>query len=101
MARGLRLCWRLCQVAEDAGLDLMDSGLTDSDVGLATSVHLFAAFGIRHPADLNGRQFIDSPYTLQTVRVEGGRARVPQGPGLGVEVDEAAVRRLSLPAGSP
>lgn len=93
---GLWLSWRLCHIAEDAGLDLMGSGLTDSDLGLAASLHLFAAFGLRHPADLNGRQFIDSPYTLQTVRVEGGRARVPHGPGLGVEVDEAAVRRLSL-----
>jgi muconate cycloisomerase len=94
---GLWLSWRLCSVAEDAGLELMGSGLTDSDVGLAASLHLFAAFGLRSPADLNGRQFIESPYVVETVRVEGGRARVPNGPGLGVEVDEEEVRRLSIP----
>lgn len=93
---GLWLSWKLCAAAEDSGLDLMGSGLTDSDVGLAASLHLFSAFGLRYPADLNGRQFLESPYLVRTVEVEGGRAKVPSGPGLGVEVDEEAVQRLSL-----
>ena len=85
---GLTLSRRLCQLAEDAGLRLMGSGLTESDVGLAASLHLFAAFGIDTPTDLNGRQFVESPYA-------GGLAHVPWGPGLGVEVNEAVVRRLA------
>lgn len=93
---GLWLSWRLCELVEESGLDLMGSGLTDSDLGLAASLHLFGGFGLRHPADLNGRQFLESPYAVQTVQVEGGYARVPVAPGLGVEVDEGAVRRLSL-----
>lgn len=92
---GLTLSRRLCQLAEDAGLRLMGSGLTESDVGLAASLHLFAAFGIDTPTDLNGRQFVESPYAGPTVQVEGGMAHVPCGPGLGVEVDEAVVRRLA------
>ncbi len=94
---GLWWSWRLCAAAEDAGLQLMGSGLTDSDLGLAASLHLFSAFGVRYPVDLNGRQFIESPYAIQTVRVEGGRAFVPERAGLGVEVDEQAVRRLARP----
>ncbi|MCS7235018.1 MAG: enolase C-terminal domain-like protein [Armatimonadota bacterium] len=96
---GLWLSWKLCALAEDSGIEVMGSGLTDSDIGLAASLHLFSAFGVRHPADLNGRQFIESPYAVETVRVEGGRAQVPTAPGLGVEVDEQVVRRLSLSAG--
>ncbi|MFI0354794.1 mandelate racemase/muconate lactonizing enzyme family protein [Actinomadura sp. 9N407] len=93
---GLTLSRRLCALAEDSGVQLMGSGLTDSDVGLAASLHLFAAYGIDTPVDLNGRQFVESPYAISTVRVEGGTAYVPESPGLGVEVDEAVVRSLAV-----
>ena len=93
---GLTLSRRLCQLAEDCGVALMGSGLTDSDIGLAASVHLFAAHRVAGPVDLNGRQFIASPYAGPTVEVSDGFAQVPTGPGLGVEVDEAVVRKLSV-----
>jgi muconate cycloisomerase len=93
---GLTLSRRLCQLAEDCGVRLMGSGLTDSDLGLAASLHLFAAHDVSGPVDLNGRQFIESPYAGPTVRVEDGVAHVPTGAGLGVEVDEAVVRALAL-----
>ncbi|MEW2330102.1 enolase C-terminal domain-like protein [Micromonospora chersina] len=94
---GLTLSRRLCALAEDAGVRLMGSGLTDSDLGLAASLHLFAAYGIDTPVDLNGRQFVTSSYaTGATVEVKDGIARVPTGPGLGVEVDESVVRELAV-----
>lgn len=94
---GLTLSRRLCALAEDAGVRLMGSGLTDSDLGLAASLHLFAAYGIDTPVDLNGRQFLTSSYTTgATVEVKDGVARVPTGPGLGVEVDESVVRELAV-----
>jgi muconate cycloisomerase len=94
---GLTLSRRLCALAEDSGVRLMGSGLTDSDVGLAASLHLFAAYGIDTAVDLNGRQFVDSVYARgNTVTVRDGRAEVPTGPGLGVDVDESVVRRLAV-----
>ncbi|WP_433319641.1 mandelate racemase/muconate lactonizing enzyme family protein [Micromonospora chersina] len=94
---GLTLSRRLCALAEDAGVRLMGSGLTDSDLGLAASLHLFAAYGIDTPVDLNGRQFLTSSYAIgTTVEVKDGVARVPTGPGLGVEVDESVVRELAV-----
>jgi muconate cycloisomerase len=89
---GLTLSRRLCQYALDSGLRLMGSGLTDSDVGLAASLHLFAAFGIETPVDLNGRQFVESTYARETVQVAHGEADVPDRPGLGVDVDEEWLR---------
>jgi muconate cycloisomerase len=96
---GLTLSRRLCQYAEDSGVRLMGSGLTDSDVGLAASLHLFSAFGITTPVDLNGRQFVASPYARTTVAIEDGWALVPAAPGLGVDVDEEWVRahRVTVP----
>ncbi|MCW3818208.1 hypothetical protein ONA91_27530 [Micromonospora sp. DR5-3] len=94
---GLTLSRRLCALAEDAGVRLMGSGLTDSDLGLAASVHLFAAYGIDTPVDLNGRQFLESSYaTGATVQVRDGVAQVPTGPGLGVDVDESVVKELAV-----
>ncbi|MEU8489554.1 enolase C-terminal domain-like protein [Streptomyces sp. NPDC048641] len=93
---GLTLALRQCQLAEDCGVALMGSGLTESDIGLAASLHLFAAYDLVAPADLNGRQFLTSPYaTGPTIRVRGGTAEVPTGPGLGIGVDEGTVRELA------
>lgn len=94
---GLLLSRRLCQLAEDSGLRLLGSGLTDTDLGLAASLHLFAAFGIDRPVDLNGRQFVRSSYVGErTVEVADGVATVPSGPGLGVDVDADAVAELAF-----
>jgi muconate cycloisomerase len=93
---GLTHALRQCQLAEDAGLAVMGSGLTESDIGLAASLHLFAAFGVDTPVDLNGRQFLTSPYaTGPAIAVADGIAHVPTGPGLGIGVDETVVGELS------
>lgn len=93
---GLTLSLRQCQLAEDCGVALMGSGLTESDIGLAASLHLFAAYDLVAPADLNGRQFLTSPYaTGPTIRVRAGTAEVPTGPGLGIGIDEGTVRELA------
>lgn len=83
-----------CQIAESAGLRLLGSGLCETDLGLATGVHLFAAFGIDSPCDLNGRQFVESAYLRETIQVADGEVVVPDRPGIGVEVDEALVAQF-------
>ncbi|MEV5719112.1 enolase C-terminal domain-like protein [Amycolatopsis mediterranei] len=94
---GLTLSRRLCGFAEDCGTRLMGSGVADSDLGLAASLHLFAAYDIGTPVDLAGRQFVRSPYaTGRTVTVVDGAAEVPTDPGLGVDVDEQVVRSLAV-----
>lgn len=98
---GLTLALRQCQLAEDCGVTLMGSGLTESDIGLAASLHLFAAFGITTPVDLNGRQFLTSPYaTDPIIQISEGMATVPSGPGLGLGINEEVIRELSTHAAS-
>ena len=87
--------WRsrqLCQAAEAAGLALSLSGLTETDLGLAAGLQLAAAFDIS-PLQLNGPQYLDTPFLRERVWKGGGRVGLPEGAGLGVEVDEAWVRR--------
>lgn len=86
---------QLCDTAQAAGLGLSMSGLTETDLGLAAGLQLAAAFGIS-PLQLNGPQYIDTPFLARRVWQGGGTVRLPEGPGLGVEVDEDWVRRHAV-----
>lgn len=84
---------RQIEILRDAGLMVLGSGLTDPDVSLAASLVLFGAYDVSHPAALNGLQFLTGSFLKKPFQLEEGALRVPTGPGLGVEVDEAAIRR--------
>src|SRR5689334_18494975 len=92
---GLYRSRQLCDAAEAAGLELSLSGLTETDLGLAAGLHLAAAYDI-NPLQLNGPQYLDTDFLRERIWTGGGQVRLPTGPGLGVEVDEAHVRRHAL-----
>jgi muconate cycloisomerase len=94
---GLFYARQMCDLALNAGIKLVGSGLMDAPIGFAASVHLFAAYGIDLPVDLNGPQFIAEDYLRQPLAFEGQTVTVPQGPGLGIEIDEDKVRAWRLP----
>lgn len=81
------------------GLALFASGLTDPELSLAASVHLFAAAGLTRPAALNGPQYLDQRGTTNDAfRASDDRLRVPHGPGLGVTLDTSALQSFTLAA---
>lgn len=88
---------QFCSIAEAAGLRLIGSGLCETDLNLAHAVHLFSAFGMDLPADLNGRQFVESAYLQETIEIRNGQAIVPERPGVGVDVDEGLVTKFKPP----
>lgn len=77
-----------------AGLQFLGSGLTDPDVSLAASLILFSAYDLSYPAALNGPQFLAESIITEPFRPVNGKVRVPQGAGLGVEVDEDKLQDL-------
>ena len=80
----------------ERSLQLFASGLTDPDLSLAASIHLFAAAGLTRPAALNGPQFLeDRGVTDNRLRAAGDLIKVPSAPGLGVEVQGAAWRTVA------
>ncbi|MEO8080627.1 MAG: enolase C-terminal domain-like protein [Caldimonas sp.] len=93
---GLFYARQMCDLARNAGLALIGSGLMDAPLGFAASVHLFSAYGIDLPVDLNGPQHIAEDYLATPLPIERQVARVPAGAGLGVTIDEAKVARFAL-----
>ena len=84
---------RQIEILEDAGLLFLGSGLTDPDVALAATLQLYGAYQLKFPAALNGPQFLTGSFLKQPLVAEKGQLVVPTGPGLGVEIDEAKVRK--------
>ncbi|HWQ54319.1 MAG TPA: DUF6807 family protein [Bryobacteraceae bacterium] len=93
---GLLAARQQVELLERHKLMFLGSGLTDPDVALAAALQLYAAFGLRYPAALNGPQFLEgTSFLRRPLVVRDGAIETPKGPGLGVEVDEERVRAAS------
>jgi L-alanine-DL-glutamate epimerase-like enolase superfamily enzyme len=82
------------EIIENAGLMWLGSGLTDPDVSLAASLAVFGAYGLTRPAALNGPQYLSGSILRRPLTPKDGQLAVPEGPGLGIDVDEEKVRQL-------
>ena len=56
---------------------------------------MYVAYRLRKPAALNGPQFLNGSVLRSPLVPVDGQLGVPDGPGLGIEVDEAKVREWS------
>ena len=95
---GLAESWRIVETLEREGLLVYASGLTDPDLSLAASLIFFGAAGLDAPAALNGPQYLTTSILQRPLAAEQDQIGVPKGFGLGVEVDEEAVRRRLIAA---
>ncbi|GAB5376926.1 MAG: enolase C-terminal domain-like protein [Acuticoccus sp.] len=93
---GLYYARQLCDLARNAGMVLIGSGLMDAPIGFAASTHLFAGYGISFPVDLNGPQHIAEDYLAEPLPIELPYALVPDAPGHGCVIDEAKVKAFRL-----
>jgi len=92
---GLTSNKRQIELCNEHGLKWVGSGLSDPDLTLAAALGLYDAFGLDDAAALNGPQFLDASILAQPIRIENAVAHVPEGPGLGVEVDEERLHALA------
>lgn len=92
---GLHRARLAVQIAREAGIGILGSGLTETRLGLAAAVHLLAAYGGCAYADLNGPQFLADDPIYGGIRIAGGEAAVPTAPGIGVTIDEEKMARYA------
>lgn len=97
---GLRNALKTAAVAGANGIEILASGLTDCGIGFAASLHLFSTMKLALPAELNGPELLENLY-VEGLDIANGVASVPNGPGLGVFVDEERIRYESQAAWHP
>ncbi len=90
---------RQIELCQEHKLIWLGSGLTDPDISLAATLGLYGAYGLKKPAALNGPQFLTADVLKKPLRIEKGIAHVPDGPGLGIDVDEDKVIELMKRSG--
>lgn len=95
---GLWPAKQIIELAYRHGLSLLGSGLTDPDLSLAGTLHLFAWAGLDRPAALNGPQYLADSLALNDFTPESAVMELPTGPGLGLILDSRAEATLSVVA---
>ena len=81
------------EMLERNHLLFLGSGLTDPDIALAAALQLYAAYGLKYPAALNGPQFLDGTYLKRPIVVKNGAAEVPRVPDSASRWTMAALAR--------
>ena len=87
---------KVAAVAEAAGLGLYGGCLLESSVGTAAHLQVFAtlremAWGCEH----FGPQILTGDLVTEPLRFADFHVHLPTGPGLGITLDEAALRRYA------
>ncbi len=88
----------VAEIAEAAGITAYGGTMFEGGLAIAAGLHMVAAT----PNIALGAEFYTSTWVMgveilkNPIVIENGSTLVPTGPGLGVEVDEEAVRRISV-----
>ena len=89
---------RQCYIAEQAGIPVWHGSGVDLGILDMSYVHACAAAPTcTLPSDIVGNFLREDDLIGEPIRFEEGHALVPHKPGLGVELDEEAVQRYSVP----
>jgi L-alanine-DL-glutamate epimerase-like enolase superfamily enzyme len=85
---GVSLTRHLVGLAMANHVPLLVGSHRELGVGVATNAHLAAGFrAMAFPAELGSHVFLEDGLLREPLRIEGGRLHLPDGPGLGVELD--------------
>src|SRR5262249_8065629 len=95
---GLNHARKLFALAEALEIQTLIGTTQELSIGTAAQAHLGAAMPNLHwPCDPTGPHLYTEDVVRERVRYEDGFLIVPDGPGLGVEIDEERLRLLRRP----
>jgi muconate cycloisomerase len=93
-AGGLLNASRIFALCEAAGMPCMIGSMPEFGIGTAAQIHLGVAMTNLGPdSDTCGVLYHAEDLLTRPLRIEGGYAHPPEGPGLGVEIDLAVLER--------
>jgi len=88
---------RIHDLCRDAGVPVWCGGMLETGIGRAANAALAALPGFTLPGDVSASdRFYLRDIVTEPVVLEDGHVRVPTGPGLGVEVDDAALDEFTV-----
>jgi muconate cycloisomerase len=90
---------QVANVAEAAGLVCTIGSNLEMGIGSAAMIHFAvatSAISEDFPCDIIGPLFYEDELLQEPLPIQGGQARPPQKPGLGVEPDEEKLRRYRV-----
>jgi len=97
---GLRPARRIAKLAQAAGAAVVVTTTIDAGVGTAAALHLAATLPHSGPAcGLATGDLLASDLLVRPLAVSGGRMTLPEGPGLGIELDAVELTRYSVSKG--
>ena len=98
-AGGITECRRIAQLAEASGISVATHSWNDA-VAVLANAHLVAASpnGLMVEIDRTGNPFLEA-LSRQPLAISGGRLTLPDGPGLGIELDDAFIEAHVAPPG--
>ena len=96
---GLRASLRLIALAESARASVLIGTTQELSLGTAAVAHLAAAARVLdYPGDSTGPQLYTDDAVIAPVQYEKSHLLVPEGPGMGVEIDEQKLAHMTANA---
>ena len=93
---GIRRARDLFSIAETLGLKTLIGTTQELSIGTAAQAHLGASVpNLDYPGDAAGAQLYLDDVVVDRVRYDGGYLVVPTGPGLGMELDQESLKKLT------
>lgn len=93
-AGGLLNGLKIAHIAESAGIGCMVGCMLESRLALTAAAHLMAAHRNILFADLDGHTFHTVDPIIGGMTMEGGLINVPEGPGLGLDIDPEFLSKM-------
>jgi muconate cycloisomerase len=88
---------KIAAVCEAAGVPCFLGGCVETSVGTAAALHFYAATSnVLSAAEIHGSPYYVDDIAVEPFAAEDGSIAVPNGPGLGVEVDEDKVNAYRI-----
>jgi L-alanine-DL-glutamate epimerase-like enolase superfamily enzyme len=93
-AGGLLKAMRIFALCEEAGMPCMIGSMPEFGIGTAAQIHLGVAMTNLGPdSDACGVLYHEEDLLTPALRIENGFSYPPEGPGLGVTIDQAVFER--------
>jgi muconate cycloisomerase len=96
-AGGLAPARKIAAVAAAAATPVLVGSMVELGVGTAAGAHFAATLPAnRYPSDVKGPTLLEDDLLETSITIENGKTAVPEGPGLGVGLDESALDRYRV-----